>query len=340
MNTRFQPLAGAGPISRRTFLQTALAGLAMGRVLLQAQQPGPGGIPTRPLGHTGVRIPIIGLGGWNIGAVRDDNEAIAIMHEAIDEGLTFFDNAWEYHDGRSEELMGRALSSGGRRDKVFLMTKVCGRDYKTARQHLEDSLRRLRTDHIDLWQFHGIKWDDDPDLIFAENGALKCALEARKEGKIRFIGFTGHQHPRYHLAMLARDFQWDAVQMPLNLLDAHYQSFQKQVLPVCQKRNIGVLGMKALASQNGRLVRELGIPAPTLRRYVLSLPVTSLVCGIQSRADLRQDITMARNFQPLTESEIADLLAKAERPAADGHIEQYKVSNYGCDWWHRQARTS
>lgn len=337
MNTRKD---GAAPtaLSRRAFLQTALAGLAMGRAILAAQQPGPAGIPTRPLGHTGVRIPIIGLGGWNIGAVRDDAEAIAIMHEAIDEGLTFFDNSWDYHDGRSEELMGRALSSGGRRDKVFLMTKVCGRDYKTARQHLEDSLRRLRTDRIDLWQFHGIKWEDDPDLIFAENGALKCALEARQEGKVRFIGFTGHQHPRFHLAMLARDFRWDAVQMPLNLLDAHYQSFQKQVLPVCQKRNIGVLGMKALASQNGRLVRELGVPAATLRRYVLSLPVTSLVCGIQSRADLRQDLAIARQFQPLSESEIAALLAKAEGPAANGQIEQYKVGNYGCDWWHLQAR--
>lgn len=322
------------PLSRREFVHTVLAGLAMGKAMVQAQEPSPAGIPTRPLGKTGQRVSIIALGGWDIGAVRDDKEAIAIMHEAVDNGLTFFDNCWDYHRGRSEELMGRAMAEGKYRDKVFLMTKVCGRDYKTARQNLEDSLRRLRTDYIDLWQFHGIKWDDDPELIFAENGALRCALEAHKEGKVRFIGFTGHQNPRFHLAMLQKPYDWATVQMPTNILDAHYESFQKQVLPVCVERGIGVIGMKALASQNGRLVRELGIPAPVLRRYALSLPISSLVCGIQSRANLRQDIEMARNFQPLTEEEINELLAKSAGPAATGQIEQYKVGNYGCDWWH------
>ncbi len=271
-------------LSRRDFIQTVVAGLALGRGMLA----GPAAqccrlCLTRPLGKTGERVSIIGLGGWDIGAVADDKEAIAIMDEAVDNGLTFFDNCWDYHRGRSEELMGRAMAQGKYRQKVFLMTKVCGRDYKTARQNLEDSLRRLRTDYIDLWQFHGIRWDDDPELIFAENGALRCALEAQKQGKVRYIGFTGHQHPRFHLAMLAKPYEWATVQMPTNILDAHYESFQKQVLPVCVERGIGVIGMKALASQRGRLVRELGIPAPLLRRYALSLPISSLICGIQSR---------------------------------------------------------
>jgi len=320
--------------SRREFLQTVLAGLALGRTALLAQEQGPGGLPTRPLGKTGERVTIIGLGGWDIGAVREKKEAIAIMHEAVDNGLTFFDNCWEYHAGRSEEWMGEAMAQGKYRDKVFLMTKVCGRDAKTARQNLEDSLRRMRTDHIDLWQFHGIQWDDDPDLIFSENGALSYALQAQKEGKVRYIGFTGHKHPRFHLAMLKKPFDWASVQMPINVLDAHFESFQKQVLPECVNRNIGVIGMKALGSQNGRIPRELGIPAPLLRRFALSLPISSLICGIQSRENLRQDLAMARDFQPLSEDEVKELLAKAAGPAASGQIEQYKVGNYGCDWWH------
>ncbi len=308
--------------------------------MVQAQEDSPAGIPTRPLGKTGERVSIIGLGGWDIGAVKDENEAIAIMHEAIQEGLTFFDNCWEYHNGRSEEVMGKALAAPGYRDKVFLMTKVCGRDYKTARSNLEDSLRRLQTDRIDLWQFHGIQWDDDPDLIFAENGAFRFAIEAQKAGKVRYIGFTGHKNPRFHLAMLAKPYDWASVQMPINVLDAHYQSFQKQVLPECHRRDIGVIGMKALGSQNGRIPRETGIDAPTLRCFALSLPISSLICGIQSRENLKQDILMARNFKPLTESDLVALLERTKEPAASGVIEQYKVGNYGCDWWHNLQKAS
>jgi uncharacterized protein len=325
-------------LTRRHFLQTALGGVALGRTLYAAQTDDPAGLPTRPLGQTGERVSIIGLGGWDIGAVTDKSEAIRIMHEAIGNGLTFFDNSWDYHEGGSEELMGRALAEDGKRDKVFLMTKVCGRDYPTARQHLEDSLRRLRTDRLDLWQFHGIQWDDDPEVIFGDNGALKCALEARRAGKVRHIGFTGHKHPRFHQAMLARDFDWATVQMPLNVLDAHYHSFQKQVLPECNRRRIGVIGMKALGSQNGRIPRELKVPAPTLRRYVLSLPIASLICGIQSRENLRQDLAVARRFEPMTETEVTALVAQAAAPAASGEIEQYKVGNYGCDWWHNHVK--
>lgn len=325
--------------SRREFLQVTLAGLAMGKSILMAQEDSPNGLPTRPLGNTGERVSIIALGGWDIGTVKDEQEAVAIMHEAIDNGLTFFDNCWEYHQGYSEEVMGKALANGWR-DRVFLMTKVCGRDYETAMSNLEDSLQRLQTDRIDLWQFHGTQWDDDAQVIFSEDGALKAALEAQKAGKIRFIGFTGHKDPKYHLAMLEQDYDWATVQMPLNILDAHYNSFQHHVLPVCNRRDIGVLGMKALASQNGRIPRDLGIPAETCRRYSLSLPIASLVCGIQSRRNLRQDLAIARDFQPMTEEEVAALLAKSEDPAATGDIEQYKVGNYGCDWWHNLQRSN
>lgn len=324
--------------SRRQFLKAAAASLAAAQVgcsIFDAQKDEPGGLPTRPLGRTGERVTIVGMGGWNIGR-PSESEAIAIMHEAIDNGMTFFDNCWDYHEGRSEEVMGKALA-GGRRDRVFLMTKVCARDRKGAMQHLEDSLRRLKTDRLDLWQFHGIQWDDDAELIFSEGGALEAALEAKKAGKVRHIGFTGHKDPDYHLGMLERPFEWETVQMPLNILDTHYRSFQKLVLPECTKRDIGVIGMKALAAQDGRIVKELGINAALLRRYALSLPISTLVCGIESRENLRQDLAIARDFKPLEPEEIASLETEGEEPAEDGDIEQYKVGNFGCDWHHEQA---
>ncbi len=320
--------------NRREFLKTSLAGLALGSSMIACQKEDSSGIPKRPLGKSGEMVSIIAVGGWDIGNI-EPKESISLMHEAIDNGVTFFDNSWDYHDGHSEEVMGQALQ--GKRDQVFLMTKVCGRDYKTANQHLEDSLRRLQTDRVDLWQFHGIQWDDDPALIYdAENGALKAALEAREQGKIRFIGFTGHKHPKYHLEMLERGFEWDTVQMPLNVLDAHYHSFQHQVMPEARKRDISIIGMKGLAAQNGIIVREFGISPEMARRYTLSLPVSSLVCGIQSRENLLQDIKIAREFQPVTETEIHNLLAQTETEATDGHLEAYKVGNYGCDWYHNQ----
>jgi uncharacterized protein len=323
-------------VNRREFLRTALAGVALGPGLLSRQIALEGGVPTRPLGATGERVSIIGIGGWDIGNV-DRRVAIALMHEAIDEGVTFFDNAWDYHDGGSEDFMGEALSTGGRRGRVFLMSKVCARDYHGALRHLEDSLRRLRTDHLDLWQFHGIKWSDDPELIFAENGGLRAALEARQQGKVRYIGFTGHQDPSFHLSMLARPFDWDTVQMPVNVLDANYRSFQKQVLPVCVERDIGVIGMKGLAAQNGILPRRLGIDAATARRYALSLPIASLVCGIQSRENLLQDIAIARSFEPLSQDEILALAEQVTPRSDQGQHEAYKTGNYGCDWHHNQA---
>ncbi len=324
-------------IDRREFLKTSLAGIALGSSLIARQVESSEGISKRPLGETGEMVSIIGIGGWDIGDVKDKKEAISIMHEAIDEGVTFFDNSWDYHQGGSEELVGEALSSNNRRDKVFLMTKVCARDYKGALKHLDDSLRRLKTDRLDLWQFHGIKWPDDADLIFdSENGAIKAAKEAQKAGKVRYIGFTGHKHPKYHLDMLDRPFEWDTVQMPLNVLDAHYHSFQKNVMPVAKERNIGILGMKGLAAQNGIIVRELGISARDARRYTLSLPVSTLICGIQSRDNLRQDINTARNFKPVTEKELKKLHEIAKAKADEGQLEEYKTGNYGCDWHHNQ----
>lgn len=321
------------PATRREILQMMAAGLALGAKAHAAQQPSPGGVPTRPFGKTGEKLSIICLGGWDIGAVKDDAEAVAIMQEAADEGINFFDNCWEYHKGRSEELMGKALAEGGRRDKVFLMTKVCARDYARAKQHLDDSLRRLKTDRIDLWQFHGIRWDEDAGLIFDEkHGACRAALEAREAGKVRHIGFTGHKDPKFHLDMLARPFAWASVQMPLNILDPHYHSFQREVLPKCVERGIPVLAMKSLAAQKGRIPRELPFTAEICRRYALSLPICSLVCGMMSRKDLLQDLAIARNFQPMTGAELADLVARSKEFGTDGHVEQYKIVDYGCSW--------
>ncbi len=324
--------------TRRDFLNTLLSGIALGAFMMRCQTSNEQGMPTRPLGETGENVSIISLGGWDIGVDSNtESEAIKIMHEAIAEGLTFFDNCWEYHNGYSEELMGKALAQDNKRDKVFLMTKVCGRDYKTAKKHLEDSLRRLQTDHLDLWQFHGIKWDDDPKLIFDENkGAVRAAMEAKQEGKVRFIGFTGHERPAHHLEMLDQNFSWDTVQMPTNIVDPHFHSFQKQVLPVCTDRNIGVIGMKGLAAQNARLLEEFDVDAETCRRYALSLPISSLVCGIQNRQDLRDNIRIAKNIKPMEEKEIKNLIAQTEEKGEKGFIEEYKTGNYGCDWYHNE----
>ena len=294
-------------------------------------------IPRRPFGATGEELSIIGIGGWDVAAASSEEESIAIMHEAIDAGVNLFDNCWEYHEGRAEEVMGKALR-GGRRHDVFLMTKVCGRTYEDARSHLDDSLRRFGVDTIDLWQFHGVKRDTDPDLIFdPEHGAMRAAIEGRKAGKIRYIGFTGHASPRFHLAMLERDFAWDAVLMPTNVLDAHYESFEGRVLPVLIGRNIGALGMKSLASQDGRIVREVGISAALARRYALSLPITSLICGIQTREELRHDIDVADDFVPLTPEEKVDLLRISAPLARDGQIEDYKVGDWGCNFHVKEA---
>jgi predicted aldo/keto reductase-like oxidoreductase len=321
--------------NRREFLKAAAASLAAtgwGALALAGQEDSPDGIPKRPLGKTGEKVSIVGLGGFHIG-VPDEKEGIAIIHEAIDHGMTFFDNAWDYHNGGSEEVMGKALATGGRRDKVFLMTKCCDRDYRGVKSNLEDSLRRLKTDRIDLWQFHEINYPEDPTWIF-EKGAIKAAVEARKAGKVRYIGFTGHKDIKFHLEMLGKPFAWDTVQMPINILDAHYRSFQRKVVPEARRRGAGVIGMKSLGC--GVFPTEVGLDAATCRRYSLSLPISTLVCGISSRENLLQDLAVGRGFKPMTEDEMNDLVAKTEEAGRDGRYEGFKTSTRFDGGYHRR----
>src|SRR5205809_2258236 len=315
--------------TRRDFLKQAAVGATLAalseKVLAQTSPASATGLPTRVLGRTGQRVSILALGGWHIGSIKDDAESIRLMHAALDEGITFFDNAWDYHDGRSEELMGRALAEDGRRQKVFLMTKNCERDYEGSQRCLDDSLRRLRTDHLDLWQFHEIVYDNDPDWVF-EKGGLRAALEARKAGKVRFIGFTGHKDPRIHLKMLAKPYAWDTAQMPINVMDAQYRSFQKEVVPVCLKKNVGVIGMKGLAggATEGRLPTKAGVTVEECYRFCLSWPVTAQVLSITTMAQLKQDIQLARTFKPMPAVEKAALLSRVKDEAGDGRHELFK----------------
>lgn len=311
--------------SRRDFLKTASLAVLAEEAMAQSSSPNATGLPQRVLGRTGQKVSIACLGGWHIGSVKNDAEAIRIMHAAIDEGLTFFDNAWDYHDGHSEEVMGKALKMDGRRNKVFLMTKNCERDYAGSMRNLEESLRRLQTDHLDLWQFHETNYDNDPDWVF-EKGGIKAALEAKKAGKVRFIGFTGHKDPRIHLKMLGKPHDWDTAQMPINVCDAHYRSFQENVVPVCLRKNVGVIGMKGLGGGNvqGRLIEKLGLSAVECYRYCLSLPITAQVMGITTMAQLQEDIQLARNFRPYSKAEMDALRAKVKDEAGDGRHELFK----------------
>jgi aryl-alcohol dehydrogenase-like predicted oxidoreductase len=317
--------------TRRFFVRRAAAAALLAQdIIAQTSTASATGVPTRPFGRSGVRVSMIGLGGWHIGAVKDEKEAIRIMHTAIDEGLTFFDNAWDYHDGRAEELMGRALAMDGRRARVFLMTKNCERDYEGSKRNLEDSLRRLKTDHIDLWQFHEMVYDNDPDWVM-DKGGLKAALEARKAGKIRFIGFTGHKDPRIHLNALAKPHSWDSAQMPVNVMDPFYRSFTKEVVPVCLNKGVAVIGMKGLGggSTQGRFLSHAGMTSDECYRFCLSQPITVQVMGIGSIQQLQQDIALARNFKPLTAAETKQLLSRVQDVAGDGRHELFKsTKNY------------
>lgn len=321
--------------SRREFLGALAGAVAFGPEVLAMQKPGPAGLPHRPIGRKGETVSIVGFGGWDAGIHDRDEDAIALIHEAIDGGITFFDNAWEYNDGRSEEIVGKALASSGRRDRVFVMTKVCARDYGDVKRQFEQSLRRLRTDHVDLLQFHAIQYDDDPRRVFdPEKGGMKAVLEAREAGQLRYIGFSGHRDPKKHLEMIGMPHEWDTVQMPLNIMDVHYRSFEKNVLPVCREKGISVLGMKSLAGQNARIPRDLPVDWELCRRYALSLPVTTVICGMQNRDEVQGMLRIARDFTPLGPADVDRLLRISEGPAQDGHIEQYKnpASGYGCSY--------
>ena len=310
--------------SRREFLMTAAATAAsFGRPTSSIDTTAQG-IPTRPLGRTGVNVSILALGGWHIGDVKDKAEAIRIMHTALDEGVTFFDNCWDYHDGGSEEIMGKALSAdGGKwRKKCFLMSKVCGRDAKTVRTQIEDSLRRLQTDVIDLMQMHEINWDNDPDWV-QEQGGLAELLKIQKEGKVRFVGFTGHKSPHIHLKMMPVH-KWDTTQMPINVCDHFYRSFAQEVIPAAKKQGTAVIGMKTLGGGKGKIVMEGVATAEECLRFAMSQDVASVVSGMDSMDVLKKNIAIARNFKPLQGGELQMLLAKVKPHAGDGRLERFK----------------
>ena len=303
--------------TRRNFLAAAAAA-----PLAAAQQQSP--IPTRPLGKTGIQVSILGLGGHHQARPADERESFRLVHTAVDNGITFMDNAWDYHDGRAEEVMGKALAMDGYRKKVFLMTKVCDRDQAGAMKHLEDSLRRLKTDVIDLWQFHECNYYNDPELIL-EKGGLRAALEAKKQGKVRFIGFTGHKHPRIHRKMLALDFPWDACQMPNNVMDYRFESFRHEVMPECTKRGIGIIGMKGCGGE-GNMLKDGIVTVEECYRYFLSQPISTQVVGLASMDDLQRALTIARSFKQMSAPDLQILSSRLKDVAGDGRYEHFKTT--------------
>ena len=282
-------------------------------------------IPMRPFGRHDVQVSALGFGGHHLGDAPDVQTAIRIVHEAVDSGITFFDNCWEYHRGKSEDWMGQGLK--GRRDKVFLMTKVCthGREGMLATQMLEQSLRRLQTDHLDLWQVHGVSYENDPELFMRPNGAAEALRKAKEQGKVRFLGFTGHKDPSLHLKMIETGFPFDAVQMPLNAFDANFHSFQEQVLPELNRRGMAPLGMKPL-SGHGEPIEQGEVTAEEALRYAMSLPVATTITGMDKLEVLRQNVKIARGFKPMTPEEMRALRDRTKQAAGDGRYELYKVS--------------
>ncbi len=284
-----------------------------------------GTIPQRNFGKTDVKVSALALGGHHLGAATEEKTAIEIVQRAFDGGINFYDCCWEYNRGKSEDWLGKGLR--GIRDKAFLMTKVCthGRDAALAMQMLEQSLRRLQTDHLDLWQIHGVSFPNDPELFIRPNGAAEALERAKKEGKVRFTGFTGHKDPDIHLAMLKTGFPFDAVQMPLNPFDANFHSFEQKVLPVLNQRGIAALGMKPIGG-HGEPVQKGVFSAQELLQYAMSLPVTTTITGVSDIPILEQNLKIAQGFTPLSESEMQALRARAKPYAGDGHFELYKTS--------------
>ena len=284
----------------------------------------------RRFGRTDEMISAIGMGGFHLGksAVTDD-EAVRLVHEGIDRGITFIDNCWDYNQGRSELRVGVALDQGGYRDRVFLMSKMDGRTKKEAARQIDTSLQRMRTDRIDLIQHHEILRYDDPDRIFAEGGAMEAFVEAKQAGKLRYIGFTGHKDPRIHLQMLAtaaeRGFHFDAVQMPLNVMDAHFRSFAHLVLPYLVEHGIAVLGMKTFADS---VLLKSHAPIQPLEylHYSLNLPTSVVITGVESQRDLDQAFEAVRTFEPMDPSKVSELLARSRPYALEGKFELFKTS--------------
>ena len=333
-NSSSQEKPDHSKIDRRVFLgATTVAGLGMLAGCGDDNNPKPvtattpGTMPMRELGSTGVKVSAIGLGGFHIGSQSTEEESIKIIRCAIDGGITFLDNCWDYNKGQSEVRMGNALKDGYRQ-KIFLMTKLDGRDKKAAALQLEESMRRLQTDVIDLVQMHEVIRMTDPDRIFAEGGGIEALIEARKAGKIRFIGFTGHKNPDIHLKMLdvadAHHFKFDTVQMPINVMDAHYESFEKKVLPRLLQNKIGTLSMKALGDKI--ILKSKTVTPVECLQYALTVNPGVVITGCDSIPILEQALEVGRSFKPLEADQIAALLAKTASAAVAGEFEKYKTS--------------
>ena len=284
----------------------------------------------RTLGRTGEKVSCIGLGGAHIGKPKlSSSEAVRLIRQAVDRGITFLDNSWDYNDGKSERRMGAALADGYR-NKVFLMTKFDGRTKESATQQIDESLHRLNTDHVDLLQFHEVIRFDDADRFFAEGGAAEALTAAQKAGKTRYIGFTGHKDPRIHLYMLEtarkHNFTFDTVQMPVNVMDAHFRSFSKLVLPEAQKMGLGILGMKSMGS--GVILKSSTVSAQECLRYALSQPTSVVITGIDNQQVLDQAVEIGSNFRQLTSAEVEAILKKSEPAASKGEFELFKTTSH------------
>jgi uncharacterized protein len=300
-----------------------------GAGLRPAGDTGDSGIPYRTLGHTGEKVSCIGMGGFHLGKPAiSESQCVKLIHSGVDRGINFLDNSWDYNNGDSETRMGKALKQGDYRKRVFLMTKIDGRTKDAAAKQIDESLKRLQTDHVDLLQFHEIIRYDDADRIFSEAGAIEAFVDAKKAGKTRYIGFTGHKDPHIHLYMLEvgdrRNFQFDTVQMPLNIMDAHFRSFGHLVLPELVKRNIGVLGMKSMGDTT--ILKSKIASAMECLHYALSLPASVVITGIDKAELLDQALQAARTYKGVSKEQIAALLARTASAAVDGKWELFKTS--------------
>jgi predicted aldo/keto reductase-like oxidoreductase len=321
-------LFNEGKWTRRKFVKlAAVASVAVGTAPQLWAAEAKNEMPMRPLGRTGEKVSAIGLGGYHAASARDEKETVRIIRSAIDRGINFMDNCWDYHNGDAEVRMGKALLDGYRA-KVFLMSKIDGQTKAAAAKQIDESLKRLQTDHVDLMQFHEVIRKEDPDRIFAAGGAIEAMQEAKKAGKVRFIGFTGHKDPDIHLKMLQvageHQFRFDAVQMPLNVMDAHFRSFEHKVLPVLVKENIGVLAMKTMGA--GVILASGTVKAMECLRYALNLPTSTVITGMDSMDRVDQAIEAARTFQPMTAEQVAALLARTAEAAATGRYELFKTT--------------
>lgn len=334
MGTEKNNPANKTSVSRREFLELASASVIAGGLnpafpASEMTQEAKNGIPYRTLGRTGAKVSMVGIGGYHLGKQADPNESIQIIRKALDEGINFLDNCWDYNGGESEIRMGKALRDGYR-EKAFLMTKIDGRTKAAATSQIEESLRRLQTDRIDLLQFHEVIRETDPARIFASGGALEAVLAAKKAGKIRFIGFTGHKSPDIHLKMLAtaadHHFSFDTVQMPLNVMDAHFDSFKKKVLPVLVKDGMGILGMKPMGDHF--ILESKTVTAIQCLHYSMNLPTSVVITGCDSLPILDQALQAARTFKPMNEAQVNALLAKTVAAGRVGQYELYKTSHH------------